>query len=140
MSNKLVKTKFRAKCFEAYGLNSFRNFLSAPECECGCGKKAVLCLEDTKVLFGFAHELLADHDCNQCAIFAHSYNDEMFAIVKLDDVEGYDECNSEEYPIHFLGIKETDMEFFKELDAEFGLHCYGLIIQNKDGNWEIIDG
>ena len=38
MSNKLAKTKFRSKCFEAYGLNSFRNFMSAPECECGCGK------------------------------------------------------------------------------------------------------
>lgn len=124
MSNKLTKAKFRAKCFEAYGLNSFRNFLTAPECDCGCGGKCSLILKDNKDLFGFMNSMLADHECNQCAIFAHTCNDEMFAAVKLDDVEGYDEENAEEYPIKFLGIKETDMTFFKELDAEFGLHCW----------------
>ena len=142
MSNKLIKNKFRAKCFEAYGLNNFRNFLSAPECDCGCGGKGSLILEDTKELFGFMHIMLAEHDCNQCAIFAHAHNDEMFAIVKLDDVSEYDDCDeidSEEYPIKFFGIKETDMDFFKEFDAEFGLHCYGLLIQNNNGSWDIIE-
>lgn len=139
MSNKLIKNKFRAKCFEAYGLNNFRNFLSAPECDCGCGGKAKLVLEDTKELFGFMNTMLAEHDCNQCAIFAHAYNDEMFAAIKVDDVEGYYESDPEEYPIKFFGIKTTDMEFFKEWDAEVGLHCYGLLIQDMKGNWEIIE-
>lgn len=139
MSGKLTVNKIRLKSFEAYGLNNFRNFLCAPECDCGCGKKASLVLENIEDMFGFANEMLAEHDCNQCAIFAYAYNDEMFAIVKLDDIEGYDSNDPEEYPIKFLGIKETDMEFFKEIDAEFGLHCYGLIIQNSDGNWEIIE-
>lgn len=139
MSNKLIKNKFRAKCFEAYGLNSFRNFLFAPECECGCGGKGSLILEDKKELFGFMNNMLAEHGCNCCAIFAHAYNDEMFAAIKLDDVEGYDKSNPEEYPIKFFGVKTTDMEFFKEWDAEVGLHCYGLLIQNKDGNWDVIE-
>lgn len=131
--------KFRAKCFEAYGLNKFRNFMSAPVCECGCGGKGSLVLEDTKAMFGFAHTMLVEHDCNRCAVFAHAYNDEMFAIVKLDDVDGYDTTNPEEYPVKFFGIKETDVDFFKEFDAEFGLHCYGLIIQNHNGSWDIIE-
>lgn len=139
MSNKLIKTKFRAKCFEAYGLNNLRNFMYAPECECGCGGKANLVLKDTEDLFGFAHTVLADHDCNQCAIFAHAYNDEMFAVVKLDDVEDYDVSDTEVYPIKFFGIKNTEMNFFKEFDADFGLHCYGLMIQNQKGTWEIIE-
>jgi len=131
--------KFRAKCFEGYGLNKFRNFLSAPECDCGCGGKGSLILEDTKDLFGFAHAVLSDNECDHCAVFAHAYNDEMFAIVKIDDVEGYDVENPEEYPIKFFSIKETDMDFFREFDADFGLHCYGLMIQRYDGNWDIIE-
>lgn len=139
MSNKLIKGKFRAKCFEAYGLNNYRNFLCAPECDCGCGGKGSLILKDTKELFGFMHNMLAENECNQCAIFAHAYNDEMFAVIKVDNVEGYDESNPDEYPIKFFGIKATDMDFFKEWDAEIRLHCYGLMIQNKDGNWDIIE-
>ena len=139
MGNKLIKNKFRAKCFEAYGLNNFRNFLSAPECDCGCGGKGSLVLKDTKDLFGFMHTMLEEHDCNQCAIFAHAYNDEMFAAIKVDDVDGYDPEDADEYPIKFFGIETTDMEFFKEWDAEVGLHCYGLLIQNKNGSWDIIE-
>lgn len=139
MSNKLIKGKFRAKCFEAYGLNNFRNFLAAPECECGCGSKGVLILEDTKDLFGFMNDMLEEHECNHCAIFAHTFDDKMYVAIKLDEVEAREYDDPEEYPIKFLGIEETDMTFFKEVDAEFGLHCYGLMIQNKDGNWEIIE-
>ena len=136
MSKKTVK--FRARCFEGYGLNKFRNFMSAPECECGCGGKGYLVLETEEDLFGAMHGILADHDCNQCAIFAHAYNDEMYAAIKLSDVEEYD-GEVKECPINFLGVKKTDMDFFRELDAEFCLHCYGLMIQRHDGTWEIIE-
>lgn len=142
--NNVIKANFRAKCFEAYGLNNFRNFLFAPECECGCGAKAQLILENPEDIFGFSYATLSEYDCECCAIFAYDFDGNMYAIVKdetdIEEVYDYDqEYDPDECPIKFLGIDETDMEFFKEIDATFRLCCYGLIIQNANGNWDIIE-
>lgn len=147
MSKKIINNpqiyKFRNKSFEGYGLNKFRNFLSAPECDCGCGGKGNLILDDVQDLFGFAYNVLADNECGCCAIFAHGMDDKMWAIIKLEDPsENYDyekKYDPDENPISFLGIDETDYEFFRELDAECNLHCYGLLVQNVNGSWDIVE-
>ena len=139
MSRKIVKV--RAKCFESYGLNKFRNFLAAPECECGCGHKGHLILEDEEALFGFMYDMLSDIECSRAAIFAHAYDDKMYAAIKVmdDDYDFDEEYDPDENPIKFFGINDTDMDFFREWDGEIRLCCYGLMIQRHDGNWDIIE-
>ena len=31
------------------------------------------------------------------------------------------------------------MDFFQEMDAQIGLHCYSLMIETKQGEWKIIE-
>ena len=96
MSNKLIK--FRPEWFEAYGLDKDKNFLCAPVCECGCGEKGVLLINDRKELFGFMHNVLMENECNHCAIFAHSFDDTMFVALKVD--------NETDKPILFFSQKK----------------------------------
>lgn len=124
--------------FKNYGLNKFRNFLKAPPCDCGCGGKAQPVLHSTKELFHFCYEMLAYNECCQCAIFAHGNDGKMWAIVKLDEVDLDIEYDTEECPVKFFGIEEYDPDFFSKFDAEFELHCYGLMIQDKDV-WRIVE-
>lgn len=114
-------------------LNKFRNFLFAPECECGCGGKGTLLLDDVQELFAFMNDMLIDYDCEQSAIFAHAYDDSMYAAIKNFDEEG-------NVDVKFFGIKETDMEFFAEWDGELRFCCYGLMIESKPGEWDIVEG
>lgn len=74
--------KFRPEWFGAYGLDKEKNFMKAPECECGCGEKALLLINNREDLFGVTTSILMENDCNHCAIFAYSYDDRMYAIIK----------------------------------------------------------
>lgn len=128
MSNKLIK--FRPEWFEAYGLDKDKNFLQAPVCECGCGSKVSLLINNNKELFHFMYSVLMDNECNHCAIFAHTINDNMFVALKVE--------NESDDRVLFFG-QEDNMKFFKEWDDEINLHCYGLIIEIKHGEWKIIE-
>ena len=128
MSNKLIK--FIPEWFGIYGLDKEKNFLQAPVCECGCGGKAVLLLKDEKELFGFMFNVLMDHECNHCAIFARRNNGDMYAALKVE--------NETDDPVMFFGQKDNN-NFFKEWDDELDLHCYGLLIETKNGEWKIIE-
>ena len=112
MSNKLIKYKFRNEYFSGYGLNKFKNFLQAPECDC-------------------------------CAIFAHSYDNKMYAGIKCveydEDGEIINDDSEDETPVKFFAVDDDYYEFFQELDADIGLHCYGLIIETNKGQWKIIE-
>lgn len=73
MSKKIINNpqiyKFRNKSFEGYGLNKFRNFLAEPECDCGCGVKGSLILEDVQDLFGLhCYGLLIENPGNTWSI------------------------------------------------------------------------
>ena len=116
--------------FGAYGLDKEKNFLQAPTCECGCGGKAVLLLKDEKELFGFMYNVLMENECNHCAIFAHSFDDTMFAALKVD--------NETDDPILFFS-QEENMTFFKEWDDELELHFYGLMVESQLCEWKIIE-
>ena len=123
--------KFRPEWFGAYGLDKDKNFLQAPLCECGCGEKANLVLEDIKDLFQFMYAMLMENDCNHCGIFAYAFDGSMYAALKVE--------NETDDPVLFFQIKESDLGFFREWDDELELHCYGLIIETQRGLWKIIE-
>ena len=114
--------KFRPEWFSAYGLDKDKNFLQSPLCECGCGEKANLVLEDIKELFQFMNMMLMENDCNHCAIFAYAFDGSMYAALKVE--------NKTDDPVLFFQIEESDLGFFREWDDELELHCYGLIIES----------
>ena len=123
--------KFRPEWFGAYGLDKNKNFLQAPLCECGCGEKMSLVLEDIKELFQFMNMMLIENDCNHCGIFVYAFDGSMYAALKVE--------NETDDPVLFFQIKESDLGFFREWDDELELHCYGLIIETRKGLWKIIE-
>ena len=127
---KIKKYNIRPEWFGAYGLDKEKNFMQAPTCECGCGGKGVLLINDRKELFGFMYNVLMENECNHCAIFSHSFDDTMFAALKV-----YNETCE---PILFFS-QEENMTFFKEWDDELELHCYGLMVEIQPGKWKIIE-
>ena len=123
--------KFRPEWFSAYGLDKNKNFLQSPLCECGCGEKMSLVLEDIKDLFQFMYAMLMENDCNHCGIFAYAFDGSMYAALKVE--------NETDDPVLFFQIKESNLGFFREWDDELELHCYGLIIETRKGLWKIIE-
>ena len=57
---KIKKYNIRPEWFGAYGLDKEKNFMQAPTCECGCGGKGVLLINDRKELFGFIYNVLME--------------------------------------------------------------------------------
>ena len=136
MSNKLIKYKFRNESFAGYGLNKFKNVMQAPKCDCGRGGDCKIILKETNDLFGFMNQVLMDNECDCCAIFAHTYDEKMYAAIKCI-YEGK-EVNEDETIVDFFGV-DNDLEFFQEMDAKIGLHCYGLMIETEKGKWKVIE-
>lgn len=130
MNQNIERIKFRLEWFGAYGLDKNKNFLQAPLCECGCGEKTSLVLETKEDLFQFMNVMLMENDCNHCAIFAHAFDGSMYATLKVENESGD--------PVLLFKVEESDLGFFKEWDNELDLHCYGLIIETKNGLWKII--
>ena len=48
------------------------------------------------------------------------------------------EVNEDEIIVDFFGV-DNDLEFFQEMDAKIGLHCYGLMIETEKGKWKVIE-
>lgn len=124
-----MATKIVTNNFILYGLNRYRNFLHAPICECGCGEKMYVQLEDEDEVVDFCCEMLAMSGCLSPGMFAVFQNGTYLAVA-FD----YDE---EEEDLSIVVGKRKDMHFFSEFDAEFGLHCYGLICEVRPGEWMI---
>lgn len=136
--SKAIKYKFRSKSFSGYGLDKEKNFLQAPICECGCGNKCHIMLDDAKELFSFMNTMLMEHECNHCAIFAHAYDDYMYAAIKcIHEDDSLDD--SDETTVKFFGTEDDYHDFFKEWDDEAEFHCYGLLIETRKGEWDIIE-
>lgn len=116
--------KFRAMCFEAYGLNKYRNFLN----------KNTLKFDNDEDLYNFMCSVIAEHECPESAVFAIDFYGGMWAgIAKVDDGIIDDE------EIHLIGRKDLNPEWFAQLDAEYRFCCYSLLIETKPGIWKIID-
>lgn len=59
------------------------------------------------------------------------FDDNMYLALKVENNTGD--------PVFFFKPEESYIDFFKEYDDEFKLHCYGLVIEIKPGSWKIIE-
>ena len=105
------------------------NFLEAPECDCGCGEKAKLCLYDDEDVKDFCKGMAEDNDCDHCAVFA--INEENYLIAAIRD----------EDDIYVVQTKEPidDYKMIGEMFNEMRLHCYGLIVYSGEGLYKIVE-
>lgn len=124
-----MATKIITNNFILYGLNRHRNFLKAPICDCGCGEKMYLRLDDEKDVVDFCCEMMAESRCECPGMFVVFQNGTYMALTFL-----YDE---DEEDVKIVIGRGKDMHFFSEFDAEFGLHCYGLICEIRPNEWMI---
>ena len=137
LDDKLLNYKIKIDEFAMRGLNKYRNILTAPDCDCGCGGKGNLFFESRDELIGFCGSLLMDIDCDNCAIFL-VHNDGLQEMI-LKSLE-WDEEDKDVYPqISSLTSKLNQADLFAEMDAEFGLHCYGMMIEQDDNVWAICE-
>lgn len=147
--------KVRIENFASYGLNKYRNFLSAIDKQ--------IKLKNRSELFLFMADLLVEHACTESAIFAISYDNHMYAgiinpdalfttksemleyaeesntIILDEELENFLDDDEELEPIIVVGIEHIDMDFFAEIDSDMRLCCYGLMIETAPGKWKIIE-
>ena len=123
-----MKTKaIRKSTFAYYGLDKSKNFLEAPVCECGCGSRANIILETDDDICGFMHTMLEEWDCDHCAIFTVKNNDEVLMGVKLSDGIKCYKCKADGH-----------RNLFKDIQDDFGSHCYGILEQADETSYKIL--
>lgn len=112
-----------------FGLDPEFNMLSAPTCKCGCGGKALVCLEDEDDVYGFLYSILAEQECTYCAAFAITEDNMMLGVIKCDD--DYDFIESKE--------RMDDYSRIGEMFYDLELHIYGLIVAIGHGEYKIVE-
>ena len=120
------------------GLNKYRNFLTAPECDCGCGGKSQIIIYDDEQLHHVCSDLLFDNGCGCSAIFLVHKDGLQEIVLCLEDWNEENDCPMLEVSVLTpKDINKVDNDFFSSVDGEVGFHCYGLIIERDNGQWEI---
>ena len=115
--------KIRVESFEVYGLNKYKNFLD----------DNTLKAHSEDEIVGWAEGVLTNTEIEEdMAIFIHTFNDNMYAIVKE-----YDWDEELFYINKFIAC--DDIDFFAQLDAQYNFACYGLIMQKDKTTWTIIN-
>ena len=120
---------FRNLKLKDFGLDSEYNMLCAPVCECGCGKKMSILLEDDDDIYGFCYELVDIQDCNYCVVFAINEKNEMLGAIKY---------NGEIHCIRLKNISEGYLQVGGMFD-DLELHQYGIIVCVGDGEYKILE-
>lgn len=112
----------RFATFSAYGLNKERNLLT--------GIDPLVEVEDIEEMIETAVELLLLSECEESAIFLHSLDGQTIAVIRQgeDCIMTYPEKEKNKY------------SFFSEIDGEYRLCCYGLMIETNNNQWKIIGG
>lgn len=122
----------RINNFAAYGLNRNRNFLDNEGPEYMKGEKQVRL---------YCIEKLAEHPCMESAIFCCFHNGKYMAVIKQVDpeciTEDFDIMHDEVLPTFLVVPPTRDKDCIQEVDGEFRLCCYGLIIEREPGIWEV---
>ncbi len=122
-----MATKIITNNFLLYGLNRKRNFLEAPLCECGCGKKMYFVLEDKDEVISLCEDLLLHTNCEEAAVFCVFKDGTHLGAMKIP-------CEDQ------IIIEESnDMHFFSDLDGEYRFCCYGLLCEMRTGEWHICE-
>lgn len=118
--------KIKTNNFITYGLNRKRNFLHSPILS--NGEPEYIFTDDIKEV---CMELLEAESCPNSAIFSIKHNGDMMVIFKVAVDEEIGEMK--------LGIAKSnsDLHFFSEIDGKFRFCCYGMIIEQEPGRWEI---
>ena len=137
LNSKLLDFEFKIDEFAMRGLNKYRNFLTSPDCDCGCGGKGRPVFDTREELIGFCGSILFDMDCSNCAIFLVHKDGKQEAILKM--VEWDEDTDDVEEHIASISTKDNTADSFAIIDAEYGLHCYGLMIEKEDGVWMICE-
>lgn len=130
-----MATKIQFSNFAMYGLNRYRNLLKAPICDCGCGNKMYVPLEDEADVIDFCCSVLMESDCKNPGMFA-VFKDGTYAAFAI--MRDEDEDNEDADP-KFAMVRGKDMHLFSEFDADFCLHCYGMICEIRPGYWKIME-
>ena len=124
--------------FSMRGLNKYRNFLTAPEC--GCDGKGQIVIYDDEQLHHICSELLFDNECDCSAIFLVHKNGLQEIVLCLEDWNEENDCPM--LAVSVLTPKNKNMvdnDFFASVDGEVGFHCYGLMIERDNGQWEVCE-
>lgn len=136
----LVNYGFKINEFAMRGLNKYKNFLTAPECECGCGGKGLLLADNDKDLYDILGSVLYDNGCGNSAVFI-VHKDGKQEVIHCHEIWN-EESDEADLDINVLSPKSStklDNDFFAQLDADMCLHCYGLVIEREKGQWEICE-
>ena len=115
--------------FDFFGLDPEFNMLCAPECECGCGEKCNIILEDAAAIKNFCGNIAADADFDYCAVFILTANDEMYASIRDED----------EITIVKADNISDDYDLLKDTVYDFDLDAFGLLVEVDDGLFKIIE-
>lgn len=130
MSNKLVKkNRFENITFAELGLEEEFNFLEAPYCDCGCGKKMQLVIDDIQQFCG---DMLFEDECDWCGLFVIRLNGTILVTLKTG-------CTEED--IHFaeLEVPHGNYENIGDIFDELELDGYGVLVEVKKGEYKIIE-
>lgn len=133
MSNKLIKFAWNLEniTFHMCGLDKEKNFLESPQCECGCGGKGYLIINNKEDATDLAWQLVADNDCNCCAVFVILEDNSM--VFAYRHGEGVDNISV------YKTNKTEDYSDIGSVADELGLHCYGLITHVKGNQYSIVE-
>lgn len=124
------KWNFENLTLDDFGLDPELNMLSAPTCDCGCGEKAKVCLENREDILGFCCGMLSEMDCEWCAIFVIDQDNKMIGVIKYG--EEFESIGTKE-PI------DDDYDMIGDLFYGMELHMYGLIVSTGDGLYKIVE-
>ena len=113
--------------FRSCGLNRAYNQLQAQICPCGCGHYMDLVLKDGNDVASFICSMLAEFDCEHCAIFAIKQDGNLICGLKTNgDIICY-----------HLRTNNAKKEI-ADMQNMFKFHCYGLLQQTGDESYAII--
>lgn len=112
-----------------FGLDPEYNMLCAPVCECGCGEKMNVLLENDDDIYDFCYELVDAQDCNYCVVFAINEKNEMLGAIKYDG------------EIHCIKLKNISEDYLQVggMFNDLELHQYGIIVCVGDGEYKILE-
>lgn len=113
--------------FRSCGLNRNQNALQAQICPCGCGHYMNLVLKDDNEVADFIGSMLAEFECEHCAIFA----------IKQDGNLIFGQKTDEDILCYHLRTNNAKKEI-ADMQKMFKFHCYGLLEQAGDDSYSII--
>lgn len=130
MSNKLVKkNRFENITFAELGLDEEFNFLEAPYCDCGCGNKMLLVIDDIQQFCG---DMLFEDECDWCGLFVIRLNGTVLVALKTG-------CTEEDINFMEMKVPHGNYKNIGDIFEEMELDEYGLLVEVRKGEYKIIE-